>query len=78
MEHLRSILLSRFKTLEPLTLLYKKVQSPYDVHISQLFSSTLLSQPILVSIIYIFFIAKQLEQANQFKLKCYTGIKNRL
>ena len=59
MEHLRSILLGRFKTLEPLALFYQKVQSPYDVHISQLFGSTLLSQPLLVSIIYVFFIAKQ-------------------
>jgi hypothetical protein len=69
MEHLRPILLSRFKTFEPLALLYQKVQSAYNVHISQLFSSTLLSQPILVPIIHIFFITKQLEQANQFKPK---------
>jgi len=70
MEHLRSVVLSRFETLEPLGLLYQKVQSRYDVHISQLFSSTLLSQPLLVSFIYIFFIAKQMEQVNQSKPKC--------
>lgn len=73
-EHLRSVLLGRFKTLEPLALLYQKVQSPYDVHISQLFSSTLLSQPLLVSIIYIFLIAKQLKQINQCKPKCDIGL----
>jgi hypothetical protein len=34
----------------------------------------LLSQPILVSIIYIFFIAKQLEKVNQSKPKCSIGL----
>jgi hypothetical protein len=36
----------------------------------------LLSQPILVSIIYIFLIAKQLEQVNQSKPKCNIGLYN--